>query len=292
MLSFIAYRDKFVDNAKNSYQKIVDKVGYKGLLDMTGGDPYYTGMVEKTLGMGNGTLQRLANIPDEEKILDMSIKRAQLSNIYSQIAERDASGSVTTDDMGKVIIKPSEAQKINKEIVSNDSFKAVRKAQESLQYLNNFEKTFKETGATSAVFSPRENAKLKAEYNAAILNLKEFFNLGVLNGPDEAILKGVLSDPTNRSAFLTTLSGGIYSPAASTQSGLDSMKKMINSTLDDRYKSLASQYGDYSVESVGALRDLNRIYVEQKSKVDPKIANMMQDNPNLTPEEIISIITQ
>lgn len=57
----IEYQDRMKQNAVNAYQKIIDQVGYAGLNEMTGGNPYYTSLVEKTLGLGAGGLSRLAN---------------------------------------------------------------------------------------------------------------------------------------------------------------------------------------------------------------------------------------
>ena len=301
--------------AKDTYKTLIDK-SPQGLYDSLIADPARAQRFTSITGVGIDALKGLATekvLAQQEKQLDLGIKRtqlakgkaelagvpldieykqAQIENIYSQIAERDESNTVMTDPFGKVMVKPKEALKINKELVGNDAYKSITKAKDSLQFLKNFEDTFKKTGATSAIFSPRQNAKLKAEYNAAILNLKEFFNLGVLNGPDEAILRGVLPDPTSRSAILAGLSLGIYKPSASTKAGIESMKKMIEATLDDRYKSLSAQYGDYSSLSVSGIGDLNRVYVEQKAKVNPNIQKLINENPNLTPDDILTIMTQ
>jgi hypothetical protein len=76
------YRDKMADNARNAYNKIVDKVGYNGLLEMAGGDPYYESMIEQTMGFGQGGLKQLASLPlGEEEQLNLDIKRAQLANL-------------------------------------------------------------------------------------------------------------------------------------------------------------------------------------------------------------------
>jgi hypothetical protein len=286
-------------NARNQMQWLTENVGFDGLYDSTGGDPYYIDLVEQTMGLPTGGLKSAANQAvqvraqaQQEKDLDVQYKQAQIENIYSQMAERNADNTVMYDPLGKLVVKPSEALKINKELVTSDSYKSLQKAKDSLQYLKQFEETFNKTGATSAVFSPRQNAKLKAEYNTAILNLKEFFNLGVLNGPDEAILRSVLPDPTNRSALLTVASLGIYKPSTQTQAGIDNMKKMIEASIDDRYKSLSSQYGDYSSYSVNGLRDLNRVYVEQKAKLNPDIQKLISENPDLTADDVLMIISQ
>src|SRR3990167_4976385 len=85
-------------NAVSAFQNLVDSVGYAGLSQMTQGNPYYTNLVEQTLGLGQGGLQRLANLPPSaEDTLDLKLKQAQLSNIYSQIEERkNAGGGVQT----------------------------------------------------------------------------------------------------------------------------------------------------------------------------------------------------
>src|SRR3990167_3731048 len=293
------YQQKMQTNAINQMKWNVDKMGFDGLYNSTGGDPYTIDLVEQTLGLPRGGLVSSANQAmqaraqaKQEKELDVKYKQAQISNIYSEIAQRNADNTMVFDPMGKLMVKPKEAMKINKELVNSYAYKALTKAKDSLQYLKQFESTFNKTGATSAVFSPRQNAKLKAEYNTAILNLKEFFNLGVLNGPDEAILRSVLPDPTNRSAALSVLSLGIYKPSAATKAGIDNMNKMIEASLDDRFKSLSSQYGDYSPYSVNGLRDLNRVYVEQKAKLDPNIQQLISENPDLTADDILMIISQ
>lgn len=224
-------------------------------------------------------------------LLDYQIKREQLNKVKAETAKLEREGKpVVVDTSGKLVLPADEAQKVNKEIASNDAFKAMTKAKDSLQFLTDFEKTFKDVGATSAVFSPRSNAKLKTQYNSTILNLKEFFNLGVLNGPDENILRGIIPDPTDRSAVLPIASFGIYKPSAGTKSGIESMKKQIEQTLDERYKSLSTQYSAYSPQGVSALKDVQRTYIEQKAKLNPEVAKLISENPGLTEEDIISIM--
>src|SRR3990167_2962234 len=305
---------KMQTNAVAGIERIAKTIGWDGILAAVGDDPYAVSLIEKTYGLPQGGLMSAASQATiartqaeqerqldlevkrgqiktpEEKALDIQYKQAQISNMYSEIAKRKADNTVVFDPFGKLVVKPEEALKINKEMVNSDAYKALTKAKDSLQFLKNFEDKFKETGATSAMFSPRQNADLKSKYTASILNLKEFFNLGVVNGPDEKYLMGILPDPTNRSAFLTGISLGIYKPSAATKSGIDNMKKMVETTIDDRYKSLSSQYGDYSSYSVNGLRDLNRVYVESKAKLNPDIQKLISENPNLTPEDVLMVI--
>ena len=113
----IEYRDKMQTNAQNTLNKIVDQVGYAGLAQMTGGDPYYTSLVEKTLGLASGGLAQLASfvkpLTAMEKAdleykqtqtaatkqqmttdaamlpLEQRLKQAQIANIYSEIKKRN-----------------------------------------------------------------------------------------------------------------------------------------------------------------------------------------------------------
>lgn len=187
----------------------------------------------------------------------------------------------------KIEQRKQEAQKLSKELVSSDQYKAIIKAQESLSYLDAFEKDFKKYGTTSQYTSPFDNAKLGATYNAAVLNLKEFFNLGVLNGPDLDVIKSVLPDPTNQ-GLITNIKS-----KTATKAGITNVKSQINSTLDNRLLSLQQQYGGYGDE-VTALSDVYRIYLNQKAILNPeigqKINTIKKENPGLSNYEIIQLI--
>lgn len=79
----LQYRNQMQTNAQNQLSKVVEAVGYGGLLQMTGGNPYYTSLVEKTLGLAPGGLQSLANYKKpltEAEQLDIDIKKQQLEN--------------------------------------------------------------------------------------------------------------------------------------------------------------------------------------------------------------------
>lgn len=224
---------------------------------------------------------------------DRLYKQAQTDNIRSEIAKRNAENKPTmVDANGQIFVNKVEGQKLNKEIVTSDAYKAIVKGKDALNYLNEFEKTFKKTGSTSAVFDPIKNSKLKSQYNASTLNLKEFFNLGVLNGPDLSIIQGVLPSPTNTSNFRKVIQLGTYQPGTATQQGLDSMKKMVETTLDDRYNTISKQYESYSPNSISSLKEVTDSYVQQKAQLNPEIAKLVADNPTLSSQDIINIIKQ
>ncbi len=224
-------------------------------------------------------------------ILERNIKQKQLDNIQSEIDKRNRENKpVFLDPEGRIIVDRTEAQKVSKELVNNDAYKAIQKSKDSLAYLKNFEEALDKYGSTSGVFDPIKNAELKAKYNAATLQLKEFFNLGVLNGPDLSIIQGVLPNPSDTSNFRKFVQLGTYQPATASQSGLNSMKKMVETALDDRYKSIRTQYSPYSPQSVAGLADANRIYIEQKSILNPNIQQLVDENPDLSDEEILTIM--
>lgn len=69
---------------------------------------------------------------------------------------------------------------------------ALRTAQDTL---NNLQSTFSETG--TELLPTVGKTQLKSQYRNLQLQLKELYNLGVLNGPDMGILEDVMLDPTS-----------------------------------------------------------------------------------------------
>lgn len=193
-----------------------------------------------------------------------------------------AMGTRETTTPEKISLPAKDAQKLNKELVTNDAYKAIRKGQDSLQFLKDFEDAFSTYGLET--LPGKGKAKLQTTYQTTLLNLKEFFNLGVLNGPDLEVLKGIIPDPTT-GAFKK-----FRGRSSAVSEGIKNIKTNIEKTLDDRYQSLATQYGQYSIDDLSALKDAQRIYVEQKSSLNPSIKKLVDENKGLSPEEIIQII--
>jgi hypothetical protein len=196
--------------------------------------------------------------------------------------------SAETDEFGRVLVNSKDASKLNKEIRTSDAFQAIQKGTTSLAGLNRFEELFNKVGTTSGVTSPFDESRLAPLYNAAVLDLKEFFNLGVLNGPDLEVIQSVLPKPTGQ-GFVTNIAA-----KGSTKAGLANIKSMINDTLDDRYRSIVLQF-EQSPESVGALRDLQITYIDNKSKLDSNIKTAVdsarKEFPGISDDEIIQIIS-
>lgn len=93
------YKEKFVSNATSQYNKLVDKIGYDGLYQLTGGDSYSTNLIEKTLGLGSGGLAMIASLPPSEKEqLDILSKKLGIQKALIDIKK----ASTTTDENGEV----------------------------------------------------------------------------------------------------------------------------------------------------------------------------------------------
>ena len=57
---------------------------------------------------------------------------------------------------------------------------------------------------TTGVISPDQRARMGTYYNNMILQAKEAYQLGVLNGPDLDILTSVITDPRSMKGFITS----------------------------------------------------------------------------------------
>lgn len=69
--------------------------------------------------------------------------------------------------------------------------------------INNY-KTKLESFSTTDMVNPNARANMGNAYNNMMLQAKEAYNLGVLNGPDYQILQSVVKDPTSAGALLVS----------------------------------------------------------------------------------------
>lgn len=80
--------------AQDNYRWYADKAGLDSLYASTGGDPFNVGMVEKTLGMPPGGLQKAAVQAQQQKARDAEKEALQLdvlkSNLQTDVLQRDA----------------------------------------------------------------------------------------------------------------------------------------------------------------------------------------------------------
>ena len=100
-----------------------------------------------------------------------------------------------------IVPKAGEAQ--TKQISGIDSL------QESIKSYKDALKTWSPTDAAD----PIKRAKMQTEYNTMMLQAKEAFNLGVLNGNDYKILTDVIADPTSAKGLVYGSFGALESQA-------------------------------------------------------------------------------
>lgn len=61
------YKYRMQQNAVQAYERVASRMGYDGLQQMAGNDPYYTSLIEKTMGLGQGGLAKLAQADAAKK---------------------------------------------------------------------------------------------------------------------------------------------------------------------------------------------------------------------------------
>lgn len=87
------------------------------------------------------------------------------------------------------------------------------------------------------IVNPNARARMGTVYNNMLLQAKEAYNLGVLNGPDYQILQEVITSPSS-------LKGGVTSKEAldAQAAKLDEILERIGKTVDTTGRQRASAY--------------------------------------------------
>lgn len=113
-MQILSYRDKMQENARQGYDRIVAQVGYSGLQKMTNNDPYYTGMIEKSLGLGSGGLNQLSLIDAQNRAKQEEREGLELALLRKQLAPTGSSRSTQIVDVGgkKVLVDSQTGESI------------------------------------------------------------------------------------------------------------------------------------------------------------------------------------
>ena len=219
------------------------KTGHVGIVTQVFSDGTFTTM-EANVGDNN------PNIPDPPIEKKRSIKD---SDLYGFAFPPE--GSYKT---GQKQLKTDEAQKLDKELRSTDEYKSLNKALVSYNALQEFKKTWEESGSDLETFGGNVG-KLNTTYRSALLNMKEFFNLGVLNGPDLEIMEQVIPNPTSLTERFNALTfrGG----ADAVTAGIENMEKQLVDTVNERYGTIQGIYGSHSSQ-LGSFGNLNKIVTD------------------------------
>lgn len=203
---------------------------------------------------------------------------------------------ITPNPSGKLRVDQKEAAALNKEIGQNDTYKAIDKAMSSWRALKEYEKAA--TSAKNPIFNPIQANDANAKYNTALLNLKEYYNLGVLNGPDlplmQKLLPSVVKGTVSTGASFTIVGGFAtnYLIKAKVQNAIKNQKVQFEDKLDSDYLTVKSQYSSYDPAQVTLLKDIDRKYLQMKVEINPGVAQFLKENPDLTLEEQLQVINQ
>src|SRR3990167_8062143 len=130
------YQQKMQTNAQNVLNNIVNQVGYTGLAQMTQGNPYYTSLVENTLGLGVGGLNQLATYKKpltEEEQLDLKYKQGQVtaqeSALKTDVLQRSKLQAETEKTKAETAAgKPGGISATTQAIINNPSLFEDRKS--------------------------------------------------------------------------------------------------------------------------------------------------------------------
>ncbi len=193
-----------------------------------------------------------------------SVKQAQEQASQEPVAKKYANGNVRTAD--GILYDKKEVSALNKEIVNNDNYKAIITSQNLEQNLKNFEEKFQkygtEVGLDRLKIGSSAATELTSTYTDLMLTAKEFFNLWVLNWPDLAILVSRMPSPVDftlpsAEGKELKVDGTMFNNKV--QSGIDTMRQMIQKKLDNDYNTVYSTYGEFG-DTIPSLANARRIY--------------------------------
>lgn len=202
------FQERAKTNASNQLNKLVENVGYGGLLAATNGNAYEQGIIEKTLGLGAGGLARAAAyvkpLTTEEQ-LDIDLKISSLEtdamqrkNIQSQIDERnkpepeeDILSYVVAYSNGQIPLT-QVPQKIRGQVLSQVQSTGTNKM---LDLLGQYKNELQGTNFLGAL-NPNKRAMLQGLQGQITAEYKQQKQLGTLDAGVQTLIDKIIPDPT------------------------------------------------------------------------------------------------
>lgn len=199
-------------NAQDTLNNVVSQVGYAGLAQMTQGNPYYTSLVENTLGLGAGGLQQLATYtPPVNEMDQLELENQKLQNqklekelagggggkllSVSEAKELGVPYGTTENDAGKMGIVPGSVngvdEKTQAKIQASPEYKTINGVLPAIQALTAFKKAIDTYGTTEQV-SGQGKGELAGTYGNALATWKSLAGLGALSGADFALAENAV----------------------------------------------------------------------------------------------------
>ena len=102
------FQQRATDNSRNQLNKLVDNIGYGGLLAATNGSVYEQSIIEKTLGLGAGGLAKAASyVPPMSEMDKLDLEGKKLSNAKLRQDLRGTGGGGISSTTQAIINNPS-----------------------------------------------------------------------------------------------------------------------------------------------------------------------------------------
>lgn len=207
------YRDKFVNNAKESYNAIVQAQGYSGLYNAVKNSPTDMALVEKTLGLAPGQLAQMATY---QKPLT-AIESAELEN--KQLQNKKLRGELNGSGASKVLsiseakelgvpygttqaqaiamgITPGideATQKAIAKVQSTNEYKTISGVLPAIQSLKAYKDAITTYGTTESL-SGQGKGTLAGTYGNALATWKSLAGLGALSGADFTLAENAVPE--------------------------------------------------------------------------------------------------
>jgi hypothetical protein len=257
--------EAYVTNKLKPKERKVEKVG-RQLVDVTGDTPtvLFTGEAEEKAGAST-TLNKLLtersnlaqtnpNDPNlrfyDDAIRKETSKSEGINISYgAPVAGADAQGN-------PVFFQPSKTGGAPTIVpgVTPPAPKPAESATKQLTGIENLQSAIGDYRARLKTWSPldaadpKKRADMTTTYNNMMLQAKEAYGLGVLNGPDYKILTDTVADPTSAKGLIYGAAGALDPQAAALDRLMGNMKQTIKSTQPGAKKprskaDILEQYG-------------------------------------------------
>jgi hypothetical protein len=203
-------------------------------------------------------------------------------------------------------IDDKQARSIDNEIANNKVYKAQISTKEVLAALDNYEKLFDDNGLS--YFSGEDRGEINNAYENLKMNLKTFYELGAITGPDMQILESMLPNPTRDGFWANTMAVGSLGiqpllKRKEIKAAIETQRKMVNDYIKLNTSYLLNQYGEYNPDQIGTLKTVDEIfkssfkfpktvdeYYAQYPNNRKAIEALITDNPNFSDEDILQIL--
>lgn len=209
--------------------------------------------------------------PDYQAFLDRGKEGQKPRTEKTSLAGRDVLMNL---DSGEVIKDYGPTQSKGQTVpqaVQGDAIRTEQSFKNITQGLDRYEKLAKDAGVWGASVPGQTKDALEQERRNIQLQLKELFNLGVLNGPDLSLMEQMIFDPgISMLEPLQSSSKILGGTTSRVESSVSKLKEMLKSVRDNKLA---------VVKAYGGGADGATSPAEAPAEVDPAIWNEM------TPEE-------